>query len=203
MKNGDSKLKPLVTVNTDETFEEDVFSAELDIDLGNLQEALTTHGGRYFRYGKLHAIAEKILGEQQLALEIEKRSHETLEAKLNESYRTELLSKPDVKVTEKLIASLVLQDENYLNSQVEIDSIKAQLIELQFTTSILALAEKIFSKRTDVLTTLGYMARSERESDGLQIMSSRRTQRSEVEKLKAQGKVVRRVQGDIRRKAVK
>jgi len=189
------KARSLITVDESEVFEESKFEEDLDVNLDDLQHAMTRHGASYWKYGKLSAIAVRLHERATLAYEIAKREHQSLEATTNEFYRKQLLvasQDGSFKVTEKLIDSKVLQDEQYLGSQRGLDGLKEELVELEFTVGILSLAEKIFSKRTDILTTLGYLAQSEQKSGGMQVMSSKATARADVDQLKREASGVRR-----------
>ena len=173
-----------IELDEDVQFKESDLEHDLEFDMDTLQTAIIRHGGLYWKYGKMHALAIRVGSEMQTQIEAQKREMDLLESQLNEYYRGQLLASGE-KATEKAIDVQVKKDVKYLQAADRMAQLRSELIMHQYTENILALAEKIFSKRTDLLTTLGFMFRSTAESDGLSIPSRNESLKRETDKLRA------------------
>lgn len=171
-----------IKIDEDERFEESDFEKDLEFDVDTLQTAITRHGGLYWKYGKLHALAIRVASEMQGRIDTAKREHDLLESQLNEFYRGQMLASGD-KVTEKAVEVQVKKDTRFQQSMDTLSSLRSDLIGCQFTENILGLAEKIFSKRTDLLTTLGYMCGAADKAEGAQVLTRAEIARRETERL--------------------
>lgn len=191
---GKGRIDLGISLDDETRFEESDFEKELGIDLDNLTHEITRHGGRYWRYGKLHAVAMRAVAELRGQISVKERGLKPLLAELNEEHRERLTEEAENAVsddrkfkapTEKQIEAAVLQDDKYLDALEEIDKLNGDLIEAQYTESILGLAEKLFSSRTEMLKTLGHLVRGESASDGMSIHGGREVARQSTEKLRA------------------
>jgi hypothetical protein len=155
-------------MNEDLNFNDGEFLSDVDISLENFAETLRRHPALYFKYGKIHAGSLHLLEVGRVNLETKKRELERLKASIELEIRAN--PKPEVKVTEASIAALVLQDARLVEAYRDYAETQKEIAHWQYTTNVLELAAKIFSKRSDLLNTLGWFLTSERRSD-VQIMS--------------------------------
>ncbi len=145
-------------------FEETDFLKDLKIDFDNFNLTVQLHPHLFWKYGKLARLASRELSRHQLHVDALAEKVKTVKAEVAEAIRERLINKNE-KVTEKLVENLTLADRTYIAAVDELNEARQRQVELEFEASILALAEKIFSKRSDLLVMVGYSLRDEKKSD--------------------------------------
>ena len=178
----------IAQIDEEEAFIERDFKKTLDVDLDNLQTAIARHGGNYYRYGKLHALALREQVRMLNALAVAETEHKALYARLDESVRGDW--EEGVKLTEAAVKSKVISSDDYVQSEENLAEMRGNITEFNFTVNILSVAEKVMSKTTEMLKTLGHIVRSEESSDGMHVLSRKEKLIQETARLKQQAREV-------------
>jgi len=127
--------------------------SDMEIDHKNLSKEMTRQPSLYAWYGVMHSIAKKYMNDIIL-------KKECLNAELDKYYR-EQCEKDEVKITEKLIASMIRDDKDY-------QEIKEEIAKASFNVDLLGTAMTALSQRKDMLQAAGALMRAELDS-GLNI----------------------------------
>jgi len=147
-------------LDKDEFFRERDFLKDLDFSRLDLDQAITTHSGFYYHYGKLHRIAAHFLEDAKIKVDMKSKNLKLVYAEVSIRKR-----QAKEKLTESHIESLTLEDKKYKTAEKQLFKAKQELVDLQFDVSMLELAEKVFKGRGDLLRSMAYAHQAEGRAD--------------------------------------
>ena len=165
-------MKTLIeSIDIDDLFVEFDFLAESSIDLDDLDTALIQQGALHYKYGKLAAVALKVKTLAEIQYDSAKRNLTDTLARMHEQLREERLASGE-KTTDKLLENLAKQTPEYEKALKALTKVRKTLAEVAYEASILALGEKVFAKRAEMLITLGIKQKSMINSENAEVRAN-------------------------------
>jgi hypothetical protein len=158
------RTKLIKTFDSDELFDEREFRHDIEINLNDFNRSVIEHSALWYKYGKLGRAGLMIEEKAKLRVEAMKKDLEAKLAEVSEQNRRDK-KKSGESFTIDQIKNEAINSKVYRTAAENLRKLKEELIEIQYEVSILQLAEGIFSKRTNLLNTLGWSMSGERRSD--------------------------------------
>ncbi len=171
--------KLIESIELDDLFVESDFLAESHIDLDDLDLALVQQGALHYKYGKLASVAMKVKVLAEIQYDSAKRILGDTQARIHEELREQRTASGD-KTTDKLLENLTRLSPDYEKAVKALTRTRKALAEALYEFSILALGEKIFAKRSEMLITLGIKQKSMYNSENSEVRTTEGYARSEV-----------------------
>lgn len=139
-----------------ELFNEPNFLKDAHIDVDDFNEENVRHSELHYHYGKLFSFGKKACAVAELRVDLAKRDEKTALAAAHERIRKERTEAGE-KCTEALLENESRLSPEYEKALKHYTECKEVAINAEFEESLLAIGEKVFSKRVDLLKTLGHL----------------------------------------------
>lgn len=146
-----------------ELFAEADFIKDAYIDVDDFNEEIVRQPEMHYHYGKLHSFAKKAKAVAELRVDLAKREVQTALSASHERIRKERTEAHE-KVTESLLENESRLSSEYNDSLKVYADCKEAQVNAEFEAALLEVGERVFSKRTELLKTLGHLLGKEFDS---------------------------------------
>lgn len=181
-------------LDASELFTETDFLKDAHIDVDDFNEAIIRQPELHYHYGKLYSFGKRAEAVAALRVDLAKRDLQTSLSAAHERIRQERTEAKE-KVTEALLENESRQADEYTEALSHYAECKELQIETEFEASLLEIGERVFSKRTELLKTIGHLLGKEMDT-GLSIHKSRTAQEASADfssRLKSEVEAAREV----------
>ena len=163
------KRKLITKLDEDASFDEMDFGTDIEIDPDNIRQEAATHSEVYWQYGKLARIALRNEKEAVTAVAAAEEERKLKHARVAEKIRK---AAEDVgeKLTVGAIENKTLIHPAYKKAVKSVQTAREAVIAASFEAGILTLAEKVLSKRTDLINMLGWSMRGHQGAEDHQFV---------------------------------
>jgi hypothetical protein len=154
---GKKKRQSLIKqLDDSELFNETDFRKDAHIDIEDFNEEAVRHPELHYHYGKLHSFGKKTNAMAELKVHLAKLDMQTALAAAHERIRKERTEAGE-KCTEALLDNESRLSPEYTEALATFTEAKQSQIETEFEASLMEIGERVFSKRTEILKTVGHL----------------------------------------------
>jgi hypothetical protein len=158
------KLPSLIQqLDDSELFNETNFLKDAHIDVDDFNEEAIRQPELHYHYGKLHSFGKRANSVADLRVHLAKLDLQTALAAAHERIRKERTEAGE-KCTEALLENESRLSEEYTKALKHFTECKEAAITSDFEANLLEIGERVFSKRTEMLKTVGHLLGKELDS---------------------------------------